>query len=171
MSMRLFFTILISMTVLGSTAQTYLPAGGYGLGFTPWQPVLTLPSFDNNNHHLQIKPFASLTAGYFYLNGGTSYISAPVGLMLARPLTNNWTAFAAATVTPIAFTSMYSAPFTDPSHGGYPFGRNSLGLSTGVQGGLIYTNDAKTFSISGSVRFDRSSSPVYPYGRVIAPKQ
>ena len=33
---------------------------------------------------------------------------------------------------------------------------------TGIQGGLMYTNQDKTFSISGGVHVERSSYPVYP---------
>lgn len=172
--MRLLLTIFITMTVLCSTAQNHLPIGTWGYGFTPWQPVLSFPSYNQNNHHLQIRPFASLSAGYLFFNGGVSYVSAPVGLMVFRPLTNNWTAFGAATVTPTAFSinSLYSAPITDPNHPGYPFSSGyGLGLSTGVQGGLIYTNDARTFSISGSVRFDKTTYPVYPTNGVNSRKQ
>jgi len=161
------------MMMLGATAQTHLPVGPWGYGFSPWQPATVLPSFniDAVKGKWQLKPFASLTAGYMFFGGGSmSYVSAPVGLALFRPLSSNWTAYGAATVTPTFFNinSIYS-PVSN--YRGYPFqGGYGMGLSPGVQGGLIYTNDAKTFSISGHVRFERDSYPVYPTERRVPVK-
>jgi hypothetical protein len=55
--------------------------------------------------------------------------------------------------------------YTDPAANANfsrPYG---LVLNAGVQAGLIYTNDAKTFSISGSVELERGSYPVYQPAR------
>ncbi|HVU56450.1 MAG TPA: hypothetical protein VHD83_15400 [Puia sp.] len=169
--MKLLFTIFLSMTILGAAAQTHLPVGTWGYGYSPWQPTVFLPSFDVDatKGKWQLKPFASLSAGYIFLNGGISYVSAPVGLALLRPLNSNWTAYGAATLTPTFFSinSFSTLPAGDPKYGGYPFQSGyGMGLTPGVQGGLIYTNDAKTFSISGHVRFERNSYPVYPTGPV-----
>jgi len=169
--MKLLFTILFPMIVLSAAAQTNLPVGSWEYGSTPWQSTAYLPSFDAGNlkHPWQLRPFASLSAGYIFLNGGISYVSAPVGVALFHPLTTNWTAYGAATVTPIGFSfnRLATFPATDPPYRGYPFGGGyGLGLTTGIQGGLIYTNDDKTFSISGSMRFERSTYPVYPSDRV-----
>jgi hypothetical protein len=163
--MRLLFTILFSMIILGATAQTHLPA------------VMTSPSFsvDAVKGKWQLKPFAGLTAGYMYFTGGSSvsYVSAPVGLALFRPLNTNWTAYGAATFTPTFFNinSFSALPVGDPNYRGYPFrGGYGMGLNPGVQGGLIYTNDAKTFSISGHVRFERNSYPIFPTERRVPAK-
>jgi hypothetical protein len=104
----------------------------------------------------------------FLGGGGVSYVSAPVGLVLYRPLNNNFTAFAAATIAPTAFhfSSLYS------NTPGYPATNlTGLGVNAGVSGGLIYTNDAKTFSISGSISVERGSYPVYTAPRTTARKQ
>jgi len=166
--MRLLITIFLSMIILGATAQTHLPVTGWGYGFSPWQPAIALPSFnvDVTKAKWQLKPFAGLTAGYMYFGGGSmSYVSAPVGLALLRPLNTNWTAYGAATLTPTFFNinSFSTLPAGDPNYRGYPFpGGYGMALTPGIQGGLIYTNDAKTFSISGHVRFERNSYPIYP---------
>jgi hypothetical protein len=175
--MKLLFAILLPMTFLGAAAQTHLPVNPRGYGFSPWQPTMFLPSFNNadTKNKWQLKPFAGVSAGYIFLNGGISYISAPAGLALFRPLNTNWTAYGAATVTPAFFNinRLSTLPVTDPNYRGYPFSRGyGLGLTPGIQGGLIYTNDAKTFSISGSVRFEQNNYPVYyPSNRVISTKQ
>jgi hypothetical protein len=149
---KLFLAILLSITVLGATAQTHL--------FVP----------DFNVHAIkgkwQLKPFASASAGYIFFNGGISYLSAPVGLALFRPLNTNWTAYGAATITPtfFSFSTLYTPPANYGKYSGYPFpGGYGMSLTPAIQGGLIYTNDAKTFSISGHVRIEKSSYPVYPY--------
>jgi hypothetical protein len=156
------------MVLFGAAAQTQIPVGGVGYGFSPWQPVMTYHSFDvdASKNKWQLRPFASLSAGYAYFGGGgVSYVSAPVGVALFRPLNSNWTAYGAATVTPAFFNinSFSSLPANNPNYHGYPY-QTGYGMSVtpGVQGGLIYTNDAKTFSISGHVRFEKTNYPVYP---------
>jgi hypothetical protein len=61
--------------------------------------------------------------------------------------------------------------YTDPAtnYPGNNFSRPDFGLNARVEGGLIYTNDAKTFSISGSVGIEKGSYPVYPYNRKKTP--
>jgi len=174
--MKLLFAICLSMTFLGANAQTHSPVNTWGYGLSPWQPAMTLPSFNSDpKNKWQLKPFASLSAGYIFLNGGISYVSAPMGLALFHPLNTNWTAYGAATLTPTFFNvnRLSMLPINDPNYRGYPFsGGYGLGLTPGIQGGMIYTNDAKTFSISGSVRFEQSSYPIYyPSNRVISTKQ
>ncbi|HEY6902014.1 MAG TPA: hypothetical protein VI233_15265 [Puia sp.] len=152
--MKTVLTILFPLITLCAAAQTHLPIGGWGYGLAPWQSVWNLPSYDSRPKW-QIKPFASISAGYIFFNGGISYVSAPMGVAAFRPLNPNWTAFGAATVSPTVFSinRLMTAP-TNTGYGTY--------INTGIQGGLIYTNEAKTFSISGSIRIDRGSYPVYP---------
>jgi hypothetical protein len=171
-NMRILLTILLSAAFLIPRAQTHLaPAAGWG--YTPWQPYVpySLMTAGNPNHTWQLRPFASASVGYIFLGGGISYVSAPVGLILYRPLNNNFTAFGAVTVAPTAFhfSSLYNTPYGNP---GYP-ANNLTGLSVNaaVQGGIIYTNDAKTFSISGSISVERGSYPVYTAPRTTAGKQ
>lgn len=161
--MRLLLTILVSATFLVTNAQSHLPitspAYGYGYGFTPWSPFMTSPFFpeDNLNKKWQLKPYASVSTGYIFLNGGVSYLSAPMGVALLHPLNKNVTAFSAVSVAPTVFSlnNFYPSPGINPSY--------NLGLNSRIEGGLIYTNDAKTFSISGRLSVDRGSYPAYPY--------
>jgi hypothetical protein len=176
--MKRLLTILLSTAILGANAQTHLPVNplGWGYGLGAWQPFMSVPSFDNSltKSKWQLRPFASMSAGYVFFNGGISYLSAPVGIAIYHPLNTNWTAFGAATVAPVIFNvnRLSTLPINDPNHYGYPFsGESGLGLTTGIQGGLIYTNDAKTFSISGSVQIERSSYPVYPSYKTAPTKQ
>lgn len=162
--MRILLVILASMIVTTTTtAQTHLlvPISPY----TPWQPFwLATPfaynptffSIDNSNRHWQLKPYASISAGMIFLNGGAaSYVDAPVGVMLARPLSNNVTAFSSLSVAP---TVLSMNPWANPMQSPNQY---NLDLSTRLEGGLMYTNDAKTFSISGSISVERDNSPIF----------
>jgi hypothetical protein len=122
--------------------------------------------------HLQIQPFTGVNVGYMFLGGGLSYVSAPIGVAVYRPLNSNFTAFTSASIAPTAFhfSSLYNTPFHNPGYPGNSF--TGLGLNAAVSGGLIYTNDAHTFSISGSIIVERGSYPVYiPPARTTATKQ
>lgn len=160
--MRLLLIFLASLTVLVSKAQT--PAGS-GLGFLPWQQSLDV----NPISSWQVRPYASVSAGYIFAGRGISYLYAPVGVALYHPLTGNLTAFAAATIAPTVFNfnTFNGSPMAKPY--GNTFG--GLNLNTGISGGLIYTNDAKTFSISGSLSVQRSSYPVYVPAKTTTTRQ
>ena len=158
--MRILLTLFACFTFFASRAQMHL-FPGTTWGYTPWQPYVPYAQFINSgpNHGWQVQPFATASLGYTFLGGGGgSYFSAPIGIALFRPLNNNFTAFGAATVAPAVFH--FSSLYTNQA--GYP-GNNITGLNVnaGVTGGFIYTNDAKTFSISGSISVERGSYPAY----------
>jgi hypothetical protein len=161
------------MAVLLTKAQTHPPIGALGYGYTQWSPLtpLSLTGSGNPNQKWQLRPYASVSAGYVFLNGGISYLSVPAGLALIHPLNNNISAFGAVSATPVIFSM--NRLYTDPAanYPGNNFSRPDFGLNARVEGGLMYTNDAKTFSISGSIGIERGSYPVYPYNRTNPKKQ
>lgn len=160
--MRTVLAIMVSLTFLSARAQSHLPIPTWGYGFTPWQP-LPMPAAPLTNAKWQLRPSAGLSAGYIFFNhGGASYVTAPLSLTLYHPLTPNVTAFAGITAAPTVFStgSLYApSPFNQPFSGS-DFTRG-LGINAGIQGGLMYTNDAHTFSISGSIYMERGSYPAY----------
>jgi hypothetical protein len=142
---------------------------GYNQGYNQ----ISDSSHSANKWHLT--KYASLSAGYVFFAGGstagsstaggTSFLSAPFGLQLSRPLNNNLYAFAGISAAPVIFSANHFAanPVLNNSCPGFnQSNRYGLGLHAGVEAGLMYINDAKTFSISGSIGVDRSSYPVYP---------
>jgi hypothetical protein len=149
---------LATFVLLSSKAQTHLPVYPLGFGFSQWQPMSMAP-LPGSSQKWQLRPSASIQAGYIFYNGGISYLSAPLELNLYHPLTSNVTAFGGVYVAPTVFsmTNPYLSSFQNPA---YP-NRYNMTINPGVQGGLMYTNDAHTFSISGSVRVERGS--YYPY--------
>jgi hypothetical protein len=161
--MRIFLTILVSLAVLSAKAQSPLPAGA------PYPTGTPLPTRDSGNfsHQLQLRPYASISTGYLFFHRGISYFSAPVGLALVYPINRNISAFAGASASPVVFSvnQLNSYPNNNFSR---PY---NFGWSGRVEGGLMYTNDAKTFSISGSVGVERGSYPGYPAYRTNTKKQ
>ena len=163
--MRILLAIIASMTLLCARAQTPLPVFAGGLGFMPWQAPLTgVPGSNLSTSKWQLRPTSGLTAGYLFYHGGISYLSAPLALTLYHPLTSNVTAFGGIYAAPTLFSvrDLYGIPPVNGKIPGSPFSRQyGLGVNAGIQGGLMYTNDAHTFSISAGVSVQNGSTPVY----------
>ncbi len=104
--------------------------------------------------------YAGISAGYSFFNGGSaSVFSVPFGVQLNRQLNNNLYAFAGISAAPSYVNFSRSFINADIKK----FNTNSLELYSRFEAGLMYVNDARTFSISGSIGVERSSYPVYPY--------
>lgn len=161
----LVFVILISSVTL--KAQTFLPGGmmGYtqriGFGNNPY-------SFENiANKKWSLSTYSGISTGFSFFNGfqGT-FLAAPLGLQLNRRLNNNLYAFAGISVAP-AYVNFNRSFLSADVHQWYPnngfLNSGSPGMSSGAELGLMYVNDAKTFSFSGSFSVQRSSYPAFPY--------
>ena len=177
--MRTLLMAFILTTFLFAKGQSHLPiptsAYGYtpAVGFTPWANFIPYPTLAGGdpNQKWQLRPYANLSIGYLFLNGGgTSYLAAQTGVALIHPLTKNVSAFAAVSATAVLFSinRLYTDPaLNSPNNLSRPY---NLGLNTGIQAGLIYTNDDKTFSISGSVGVERGGNSLYPVNRTTTRK-
>lgn len=176
--MRILPAILLSAAFLctRAKAQSHLviPTGPYpGAYAYPGIPPPATADSSSLNSKWQLRPFGGLSLGYvFFHGGGSPYVSAPVGLALYRPLSRNFTAFTAVSVAPTVFSmnSLYTYPGLRQTGNTFsgPYGLN---VGSRVELGLMYTNDAKTFSISGSVGVERDSYPVYVPARTDNRKQ
>lgn len=100
----------------------------------------------------------------FFKGGNASVFSAPLGLQLNRRINDNWFAFANITVAPsyININPSYLNGF-NKNFSSSRFGQNYFGLYPAASMGVMYINDARTFSISGSVSTEKSLYPVLPY--------
>ncbi|HLO81447.1 MAG TPA: hypothetical protein VK166_10830 [Chitinophagaceae bacterium] len=116
-----------------------------------------------------LNKYGGISVGYSFFNGGgASYFSAPVGLQLNRRLNDNLYAFAGVSAAPAYVNFPRSFVNTDIKK----MNTNNLYMYSRFEAGLMYINDEKTFSISGSISVDRSNYPVYPYyNRTGLPKQ
>lgn len=104
------------------------------------------------------------TSVSFFKGGNASVFSAPLGLQLNRRINDNWFAFANVTVAPsyININPSYLNGFNKNFSNNH-FGQNYFGLYPAASMGVIYINDARTFSISGTVSAEKSLYPVLPY--------
>lgn len=104
------------------------------------------------------------TSVSFFKGGNASVFSAPLGLQLNRRINDNWFAFANVTVAPsyININPSYLNGFNKNFSNNH-FGQNYFGLYPAASMGVMYINDARTFSISGSVSAEKSLYPVLPY--------
>ncbi|MES1220886.1 MAG: hypothetical protein ABUT20_35625 [Bacteroidota bacterium] len=159
----LLFVILISSAAV--KAQTPL-TGGFmnymhpGFGFTP-HVIGATP-----DKKWFVSSYSGLSTSFGFYNGGsTMVVAAPIGLQLNRKINNNLYAFAGVSAAPayvgITHTIM-SADMNKAYQYNGMFAPNNLAIYSRAELGLTYVNDARTFSISGSVGVERSSYPM-PY--------
>jgi hypothetical protein len=172
--MSLIFGSLLS---LAASAQVGMPVGIMNNtqmgGFPYYRQQLDSNSLNRN---WSLNKYAGISSGFGFFNGGSStFISAPVGLQLNRRLTNNLYAFAGISVAPSYFT--YNRSFNDfniykSNPGNSRFNPGGFGIYSRAEAGLMYINDERTFSISGSIGIERSTYPLYPANsRVNRPTQ
>ncbi|MBO9204336.1 MULTISPECIES: hypothetical protein [Niastella] len=143
----LFAAILISAVVV--KAQAPLGFGSMNQPFFRHYGQVA----DSNTHQKKwfLSKYAGISAGYMFFNGGGGpYLSAPMGLQLNRQLNNNVYAFAGVSVAPAIFN--FGSPFTQPGYKASPFmNNNRFGAYSSAYMGVMYVNDERTFSISGSI--------------------
>ena len=159
--MRIILTIFILVSFLSAGAQTSLPLNR--LDYMQWRPSPIQFDAGKAGQKWQLQKYAGLSAGTVLFGGNASYLSAPVGLQLTRSLNKNLYGFAGASVAPTFFS--FSRLYNDPGFkANYPGLQNGygLGLRSRVEAGLMYINDDRTFSISGSIGIESSSYPVRP---------
>ena len=132
-------------------------------------------SFKDSSYYIQhaqskkwfLTSYSNIGVGFNFMNGSTATIvSAPVGLQLNRQLNNNLYAFTGVSVAPtyVNFNRSFLSPGITKPYAGNSFRSDYFGLYSSVNMGLMYVNDARTFSISGSVGVSRSNYPMpfYP---------
>ena len=174
--MRTAGWILIFIAFISMKAEAQIPftTSGY-----MQQGAFTHYNLLSESNSLQKKwsfsAYSGLAAGYGFFNSANAgFFSAPTGLQLNRRLNKNLYAFAGASATPVYFNFNRSFGNADPSKnfmGSPGFSGNSFGIYPGIQAGLMYVNDAKTFSISGRIGVSGGRYPVYPANRINTQKQ
>ena len=147
-------------------AQIFMPGNFPGLGqrtnfANEFQPIDSLSA-----KKWSFSKYTALSTSYTFFKGGSAaIIAAPIGLQLNRRLNNNWYAFANVSVAPayINFNQSFLTPGTSKNFPGNGFQSNGLTMYSSASLGLQYVNEAKTFSISGSISVEKSSYPLLPY--------
>ena len=128
-------------------------------------------SFKDSSYYIQptqkkkwfLTSYSNIGIGFNFFNGGAAtVVSAPVGLQLNRQLNNNFYAFTGVSLAPtyVNFNSSFPPPGIKP-YTGNGLKSDYFGLYPSVNMGMMYINDARTFSISGSIGVERSSYPIF----------
>ncbi|CAN5677541.1 hypothetical protein BH10BAC2_BH10BAC2_02800 [soil metagenome] len=166
-------TILVLFILIVSTtikAQTFLPAS-----FIDYRQG---KQFTNNSHLNDSRPdkkwflttYSGISTSFSFFKGGNAtMVAAPISLQLNRKLNNNLYAFAAVSVAPayINFNrSFLSGNGIKAGQSTSAFKSNSFDMYSRAELGLMYVNDQKTFSISGSIGIERNSYPMLPYNQI-----
>jgi len=167
---RMIFSALLICTI-SAKAQTVVPLSIMDF----MRPVMFGRNIPMNDSTASKKWFFTSSAGIstsisFFKGGHATAIAVPLTLQLNRRLNNNWYAFAAVSAAP-AYISMFGNDgVSGKSSANSNFMQNgSLGIYSRAELGLMYVNDAKTFSISGSIGIEKSNYPVmsaYPVNPV-----
>ncbi len=162
--MRVLVCCLIVFLSLNANAQVY-PGGYLGQSFAG-----NMGRNFNYNDSLSpqkwsLNKYSSLSTSFSVWKGGSAnVISAPMGLQLNRRLNNNLYAFAGVNVAPayVNFRSNFmNANNSNKLNQGNSFmnRQGSFGVFSRAELGLMYTNDERTFQISGSFGIERSQFP------------
>lgn len=173
--MRLILYVALAITFLGTAkAQNILGVNNFGNQKSQYH----LDSVKANKLFPEKKWFISKSIGFssgmvFFNGGNASVFAAPIGLQLNRRLSNNWYAFAGLAITPayVNFNNNFlKAPLNKFGQGNNGSAFNNFSINPRATMGLMYTNDQKTFSISGSISIDKSNysyTPLNQFGNFI----
>jgi len=165
--MRVVLVWIALITSLASKAQTAFPASF--VDYTQHE------SFANRNHvndssvhkNWFLNKYTGTSIRFSFFKGGNATtVAVPMGLQLNRRLNNNFYAFAGISVAPayISFNHAFLSPASDKIYQNNTFLKSSsFSMYSRAELGLMYINDEKTFSISGSIGVERSNYPVFPY--------
>jgi hypothetical protein len=165
----LFAAILLSAGAV--KAQSPLSFGSMNGTSPAFRHFNQLPDSSNHKKKWFVTKYAGISTGFIAFKGGSgTFLSAPVGLQINRSLTNNVFAFAGVSAAPTFFhgTSAFYQPGVNKTNRFMNANANNFDINPAVYMGLMYTNDERTFSISGSIGVSRSSyngySPWYSPG-------
>jgi len=157
--MRNAILLLVLFYAHQSSAQNRMP--GFTTGISPFNNFSQTDSLSKSKW--SVSRFAMLSNSFLmYKGGNANMLSVMGGLQLNRKLNNNWYAFANIAVAPTLFNfnTAYNNAMNKP-FGMNPFGgQQRFGNYTAASLGLMYINNDKTFSISGSFSVQRSNYPM-----------
>jgi len=171
--MRAAIVLVLFIVSITSKAQTSFP--GSFLDYTQRQAFVNKSHLNDSavNKKWFLSKYGGISTSFSFFRGGNAtMVSVPVGLQLNRRLNNNLYAFGSVSVAPAYVNLNHSFLATDinKSWQNNTFLKSSnFGMYSRAEMGLMYINDEKTFSISGSIGIERSNYPVYtvyPYNQI-----
>ena len=167
--MRIVLVLVILITAAAAKAQ--IPV--LGLNDYSQRQAFACNShvYDSSfNKKWFVTTYAGISTGFSFFKGGNAtVVSAPLNLQLNRRLNNNLYAFAGVSAAPAYVNFNQTFLTTDINKGlsnKSSFNSSSFGMYSRAEVGLMYVNDERTFSISGSIGIERNNYPVYPYNQI-----
>ncbi|WP_349314254.1 hypothetical protein [Chitinophaga sp. MM2321] len=123
---------------------------------------------DTNNIYKKwfVTKYAGVSSGFVaFKGGGSSFLSVPLALQVNRQLTNNLYAFGGVSMTPYIF-HYNSIPYQPAINKNNSLMQtNNFTAYSDAKIGVMYINNERTFSISGSIGVSRGGyngySPFY----------
>ena len=172
--MRLLLVLVILISSVALKAQSLLPINY--IDYTQ-REALTQNNFHDSasNKKWSLNKFGGISTSFSFFRGGNAtVVAAPIGLQLTRKLNSNLYAFAAVSVAP-AYVNFNRSFLSSNANKGFQnnsfLKSNSFDMYSRAEMGLMYINDNKTFSISGSISIERSSYPMFPVNQINNTKQ
>lgn len=153
--------LMLSMAVKAQTASSFGAMSGT-------QSAFKHPQNDSNNIQKKwfVTKYAGVSTGFVAFKGGSgSFLSVPLTLQINRQLTNNLYAFGSVSVAPYIFryNSMPYQPAISKNNS--LMQTNNFSAYSDAKIGVMYINNERTFSISGSIGVSRGGynnySPFY----------
>lgn len=163
--MRILFTFVIIFFASATQAQTTLP--GSIQNNTVSNSLVQNRDVYNDGPRKKwfVSSYSGITAGYsFFRPGGASFMAAPLGIQLNRRLSNNVYAFAGVTAAP-TYLNFNHAFLTADANKLNPFNSfyqpGNFSMYSAATLGLMYINNARTFSVSGSISVEKNNYPSF----------
>ena len=169
-TMRILFTLITFITTITVKAQAPLP-GGY-IDHLQRQSLTAGKQLKDSVPAKKwfVSKWVGISTSFGFFNGGNAtMLAVPVGIQLNRRLTNNWYAFAGVSAAPVYTSfnhSFLSSTNTKFQQRNSFLQSNRLDIYSRAELGLMYVNDQKTFSISGSIGIEKSTYPLLPYNQM-----
>ena len=168
--MRIIFVLIITIFGVSLKAQTVLPEN-YNDDLQH-QPFAHKSNFKDGaaNKKWFINKYSGIYNSVGFFNGGNATVLAvPIGIRLNHRIDNNWYAFAGLSAAPayVSFNhSFLSANANKFWQNNNLLSSSNFDLFSRAELGLMYINDQKTFSISGSIAVERSSYLFVPFNQM-----
>lgn len=154
--------LMLCCCLLAFCAVDAQPFMGGGLGdYRLGQNLLSNKNDSTGTRKWSLHKFSGISTSFIGWKGGyAAVLSAPIGLQLNRAINNNVFAFAGVSVAPsyVNFHQAFMSTDVNKSLPGnsYLRGTNSFRLYPRAEVGLSYTNDERTFQISGRLSVERN---------------
>lgn len=166
LGMRTFFLLGFIFFITAVKAQAFLPGSLYDNSFRSGFRYNGLKD-SASNKKWTLSRYSSISTSFVGWKGGyATVVAAPLGLQLNRSINNNLSAFAGVSVAPAYINIRQRFMNTDINklNQTNPFYRaNNLSMYSRAEIGLSYTNDERTFQISGSIGVERNNFPLPVY--------